>query len=493
MLPRKFWAAVAGALVVFAAPFIGVPPAWGAAPPPPNRAEGTWIYMLGVSPYGGAVGFLTLQKGAKGGLKATFEDPQSRRTQNFFFVAVKRRNVQILEYGITPIFDANLSADGATLDGKLMAGGAWRALKLYRFKGRRPMFPRPQEPKKPLPYAEEEVAFAAGTDGVRLAGTLALPRGKGPHPAVVLISGSAPVDRNSSASGHLPFLVLADHLARRGLAVLRFDSRGVGKSAGKPGLANTEERVRDIDGALAFLRKRKDIAPNRVGLIGHSEGASVAALTAARDRDVAWIVLLGGPGLPGDRVMVRQAEMGWKALKPLGIKPALIDFQIALQKQAAEALKRTPTPDGADKALREVIAAAQARLTKEDLKRMGVPANFRVGTVGSGPWLHRFVSYDPRAALRKVGCPVLALNGDKDLLVWSKENLPEIEKALRDGGNRDFTVKELPGLNHMFQTSDTGRPLDYVMIDETIAPSVLKLVGDWVDSRKGPKPAPRSE
>src|SRR5262249_17023453 len=153
-------------------------------------------------------------------------------------------------------------------------------------------FPRPQEPKKPYPYAEEEVTFAAGKPAVKLAGTLTLPRGtKGRLPAVVLICGSGPVDRNSFSSGHMPFLVLADHLTRRGLAGLRFDARGIGKSGGKAGLASTEERVQDIEGALAFLRKHKDIDPKRIGLIGHSEGASVAALTASRDRDVAWIVM----------------------------------------------------------------------------------------------------------------------------------------------------------------------------------------------------------
>ncbi len=485
MFRRNAWiGAVAPFLLVFAALLEGAG-ARAAAPPTPKGPEGTWAYLFGVSPFGGTCGFLTLERGPKGSLVASFEDPQSRRTQNFSFVTVKGRNVQVLEFGLVSIFEAELSPDGATLNGKLMLGGSWQPLRLFRYNGERPKFPRPQEPKKPYPYDEEEVTFPVGKDGVRLAGTLTRPRGAGPHPAALLISGSAPVDRDGSSAGHMPFLVLADALTRRGLAVLRVDARGVGRSGGKAGLATTTERVADVEAALAFLRKREDIAPGRVGLVGHSEGASVAALTASRDRDVAWLVLLAAPGLPGDRLMLCQAERGWQALKPLGLTDAFIEFQIGLQKKTAEALKRAPDESSADEALKAVLAGARADLTREQRRRMGVGEGFQVGAVGSARWLHHFVTHDPREALRKVRCPVLALNGDTDLLVWSKENLPEVEKALKAGGNRDCTIKELPGLNHMLQTSRTGRPMDYVMIDETIAPSALKLIGDWAAGQKG--------
>jgi pimeloyl-ACP methyl ester carboxylesterase len=459
----------------------------GAGPPrPPSEGvEGTYIYYLGISPFGGDIGFLTLKKGPKGAFSASFENPQRRTTQNFMFVTVKDDKVEIKEYGLVSIFEGKLVKGGAYIDGKVQMGGKWQPLRFLRFRDKRPTFPRPQEPKKPYPYVEEDVTFDAGKPAVKLAGSLTLPRdSKGPHPAVVLLSGSGPVDRNSFASGHLPFLVLSDYLTRRGVAVLRVDSRGIGKSGGKIGLATTHERVQDVDGALAFLRKRKDIDPKRIGLIGHSEGGAVAALAASRDREIAWIVMLGGPGVPGERLMLRQTEMGWKSLKSFGLNDAFVEFQIGLQKKVIEALKHTDA-DGADKALKGLIADTRAKLTAEGRKRMGVGPAFDVTLVGSPRWLHHFVTFDPRPSLKKVRCPVLALNGDKDLIVWSKDNLPEIEKALKAGGNRNYTVKELPGINHMFQACESGRPLEYVGIDETIAPSVLKLVGDWIDKQKG--------
>jgi pimeloyl-ACP methyl ester carboxylesterase len=335
---------------------------------------------------------------------------------------------------------------------------------------------RPQEPKKPYPYDEEEVAYENKRDGVKLAGTLTFPRGKGPFPTVLLITGSGPQDRNESLLGHKPFLVLADYLTRQGIAVLRVDDRGMGGSTGSVPNSTTENFAADVMAGIEFLKTRKEIDPKRIGLIGHSEGGMIAPLVAAQNGDVAFIVLMAGAGVTGEEILYLQGAM---IMKASGASAGQLAKQRATQESMFKILKEEKDPAAAEKRLREELSKS---LTEEEKKKAEQAIAAQIKLVNTS-WFRFFLTLDPRPALRKVKCPVLALNGENDLQVPANENLREIEAALKAGGNNDVTIARLPKLNHLFQTSETGSPNEYIKIEETIAPVALRTIGDWILKR----------
>ena len=336
---------------------------------------------------------------------------------------------------------------------------------------------RPQNPVKPYPYKEEEIAFPNGKAKTSLAGTLTLPRAPGPFPAAVLLSDSGPHDRDESIVGHRPFLVLADHLTRKGIAVLRFDKRGIGKSTGDYANATTEDFAGDAEAALAYLKTRKEIDPKRTGLIGHGEGGMIAPLVAAHSSDVAWIVLLAGPGLNGEDTLLLQSEL---ILKTAGVDDEQIAKTREFNKQTYALVRQEKD-----------TATLQAKLSAL-VENSGMSASLPPAALQSqvrlmvSPWFRFSLDYDPVPTLQKTMCPVLALNGEKDLQVAPKENLAKIQKALQDGANKDFQTAELPGLNHLFQHSPTGSPTEYGSILETMAPEALNAVSDWVLKHTAP-------
>lgn len=323
---------------------------------------------------------------------------------------------------------------------------------------------RPQTPRPPFPYAAEAVAFDSAP-GVRLAGTLTLPEGPGPFPAVVLIQGSGLHDRDETLFGHKPFLVLADALTRRGIAVLRYDKRGVGGSTGKPLEATGEDYAVDAEAAVAFLSGRRDIDAQRIGLIGHSEGGIVAPMVAAGDPKIAFVVMMAGSGVPGDELLVAQNRA---ILKAMGGSDAAADVAEQLNRKVYDIAKSDASDAEGTRKIEAVLTGA------------GMAAEQARGGAAqsASAWVRWFLRYDPRPALSKLRCPVLALDGSEDVQVVASQNLPAIRAALRD--DPDATVLELPGLNHLFQTADTGLPAEYGRIRETIAPAALKLIGDWV-------------
>jgi pimeloyl-ACP methyl ester carboxylesterase len=338
---------------------------------------------------------------------------------------------------------------------------------------------RPQEPTKPYPYAEDAVTYENKKAGVRLAATLTVPRGPGPFPAALLITGSGLQDRDESVFGHKPFLVLADYLTRRGVAVLRADDRGAGQSTGDFATATSADLAEDAAAGVEFLRRREEVDPRRIGLIGHSEGGLIAPMLAARSDGIAFIVLLAGQGLPGDEVLVSQGEL---LLKAAGATAERLQRQRDLQARLFALVKSEPDKDALARKARAILDEEVGKLSEEKPKdaaglKAAIPGQMQMLT---SPWLRYFLTYDPRPALRRVRCPVLALGGTRDLQVDAGTNLPAIEKALRDGGNADVTVKELPGLNHLFQTCATGSLAEYARIEETIAPAVLDLMAAWV-------------
>ena len=366
-------------------------------------------------------------------------------------------------------FSGSVNQEITAIDGTWTQNGAGVPLTLKKVTNpEKELAPpvRPQDPVKPYPYREEDVVYENKTQNVELAATLTIPQGKGPFPAVVLITGSGPQDRNEALLGHRPFLVLADYLTRKGIIVLRADDRGVGKSTGDFNLATTADFATDTEAGIAFLKARPEVDPHKIGLIGHSEGGVIAPMIAARNKDVAFIVMMAGTGVPGDAIIAEQTQLIAEAN---GTPHEAAEKEGRTQAEILALVKSENDPVALDKKLRE-------KLTGQLSEPQIGAAIQRMNT----PWMHYFIAYDPAPALAKVSCPVLALNGEKDLQVPPKQNLPVIRKALESGGNKHFEIVEFPGLNHLFQTATTGSPAEYVQISETIAPVVLEKIASWI-------------
>ena len=340
---------------------------------------------------------------------------------------------------------------------------------------------RPQNPVKPYPYREEEIAFSNAKDGVSLAATLTLPPGPGPFPAAILICGSGPHDRDETLAGHRPFLVLADHLTRKGFAVLRYDKRGIGKSTGDYAEATAEDFASDAEAAIAYLKSRKEIDGKKIGLIGHSEGGVIGPMVAARSSDVAWIVLLAGPGVKGETLVLRQSEL---IERTAGIDDAQIQRSLTFDLHVYALVRQEKDRDALEAKVDELVKSTGMN---DSMAPAALQAQIRLVT---SPWFRFFLDYDPVPALQQTKCPVLALNGEKDLQVPAKDNLPLIKKALTDGGNTDFETAELPGLNHLFQHCVSGSPTEYGAIEETISPAVLERVTQWMQKHAASSPSP---
>lgn len=342
---------------------------------------------------------------------------------------------------------------------------------------------RPQDPQKPYPYLEEEVTFTNQKHNVTLKGTLTRPRGQGPFAAVVLISGSGPQDRDESLLGHRPFLVLADALTRRGIAVLRFDDRDFTQPSATF-QATSEELSEDVLAGVEFLRSRPEMAAARIGLLGHSEGGMIAPMLAAQERNIAFVVMIAGPGLPGDQILQMQAE---RLLRHSGVDEDTLQQELARSRQAHEIIQTEPDNEAALKKIAALFQESIAAAGEEE--RAAAEAMFdRQAKLLVTPWFRYLIAYDPRHALSRVACPVLAVIGEKDSQVPPRENLPIIKAALEEGGNQDFVVRELAGLNHLLQPCESGMVDEYATIETTIDPDALDLISDWIVNHSGAAP-----
>jgi pimeloyl-ACP methyl ester carboxylesterase len=400
--------------------------------------------------------------------------------------------------GIGASYEGKRVADRSAVEGKWRQSGQSFPL---TFRPGTVEAKRPQLPKKPYPYREEEVTYENKPAGVKIAGTLTIPRGEGPFPAVLLITGSGPQDRDESLMGHKPFLVLADYLTRRGIAVLRVDDRGVGGSTGKTMESTSADFAGDALAGVDFLKGRKEINPKQIGLVGHSEGGMVAPMAAARSKDVAFLVLLAGTGLPGEEIMYLQGQL---ILKAAGAPAEELPKQRKLQERLFAIVKAEKEPKALEKKLRAVLEEEIVK-QKKDTKDAGAKSASPKGQESAmpslqgqlalllSPWFRYFLSYDPRPTLQKVSCPVLAINGEKDTQVAAKENLEAIEKALRAGGNTGVTVRALPNLNHLFQTCKTGSVSEYGKIEETMSPTALELIAGWILEQAKPQRSQRTQ
>jgi len=337
---------------------------------------------------------------------------------------------------------------------------------------------RPQEPVGPFPYTAEEVRFGNKDAGVTLAGTLTLPPGKGAFPAVVLITGSGPQNRDEEIFGHKSFLVIADALTRRGIAVLRYDDRGIGQSTGAFSKATTADFATDVEAAVAFLRTRKEVNPRRIGLVGHSEGGLIAPMVAVKDEKIRFIVLLAGPGLRGEEVALSQQQLMAQAA---GVWNKQTQDMAEVNRGAMDIVVRDSLrmehPDSLRQQLKAYFAqkAAQFPVLQDSSPMVG-----QALAELTNPWTGYFLAHDPAPVLEQVRCPVLALAGSKDLQVAPEDNLVAIGRALEKGGNKHLEVKEFPDLNHLFQECKTGLPSEYSTIEQTFSPAALEFLTNWV-------------
>jgi dienelactone hydrolase len=462
--------------------------AWAADKEPARPADKTLAgFWQGALKVGAVELRLGLNVTAKpdGGFTATLDSPdQGAKGIPIDDVTVKDSDVKLELKKLKASFEGKLSDDGKELAGTWKQGGNELPLTLKRL-DKAPDYARPQDPKRPYPYAEEEVTFENKKAGVKFAGTLTVPKGKGPFPAAVLITGSGVHDRDESILGHRPFLVIADHLTRHGVAVLRYDDRGAGGSTGDKFAATSDELADDALAGVAFLKGRAEIDPKKIGLIGHSEGGIIAPIAAARSGDVAFVVTLAGTGMTGEEILYRQGELVLRAEKA---DDKAVARQRHLQEKMFAIVKQRKDDQDARARLEAMIKEETDKLSddeKKEAEKTKGELDAQVKMVLT-PWFRYFLTYDPAPTLKRVKCPVLALCGEKDVHVPAKENLEIIDKALKDGGNPDVTVKLLPKLNHLFQTCETGAPSEYGKIDETFAPAALDEISGWIGKRFGP-------
>lgn len=375
---------------------------------------------------------------------------------------------------------------GDSIVGVFKQGGMDVPLTLQRKAVAKAELVRPQEPKLPYPYKSEEVVFKNIKVGITLAGTLTLPAKGKNFPVAILITGSGPQNRNEELMGHKPFLVISDYLTRNGIAVLRYDDRGVAQSTGNFSAGTTADFATDVESAITYLKTRAEINKKEIGLIGHSEGGVIAPMVAARNKDVAFIVMLAGTGIRGDKLILLQQELIAKAdgepEKEIqaSLKTNAEIFKIILNSKNEDSLKTQLTSY-----LKQVIKTD----TTNKLPAGTTEEQFIASKVKSltSPWMEYFLKYEPAQALTKVKCPVLALNGSHDLQVPPNANLPAIRAALKKGGNKNVTIIELPGLNHLFQESKTGSPTEYAEIEQTFSPKALEVMTQWILKVSGSK------
>lgn len=373
----------------------------------------------------------------------------------------------------------NGTLQGDSIVGAFKQRGMTFPLNLTRHSSDKQTIKRPQEPSAPYPYNLEEIIIQNPSAGITLAGTLTLPKKEGIFPVVILITGSGPQNRDEEVFGHKPFLIIADYLTRQGIAVLRYDDRGVAKSTGNFQAATSADFASDVESAIAYLKTRKDIDLKKIGLIGHSEGGMIAPMVAAKSKDVRFIVSLAGTGMRGNQLLLLQQELIGRAS---GVPEKEIEMWKEVSKKGMDMVLQATDPKVLQQELTRLLTDAILK-QKGDTVQQKAAIETQVAQQVSqltSPWMQFFMKYDPVPTLTKVRCPVLALNGEKDLQVPAKENISAITNALKRGGNKMVTTQIFPNLNHLFQECNTGLPSEYSSIEQTISPVVLETIAKWI-------------
>lgn len=419
---------------------------------------------------------------ADNGYSATMDSPdQNAKGIPVSTVTFENSTVKLTVSSAKIEYEGVLGADN-TITGTFKQGGMTLPLNLSKEKIEKEIVKRPQEPAKPHPYYEEDVTIENTRAGITLAGTLTLPKKGGQFPVVVLISGSGPQNRDEELMGHKPFLVLSDYLTRNGIGVLRFDDRGIGASKGSFATATSFDFSTDVEACVDYLMTRKDVNQKKIGLMGHSEGGIIAPMVASRSKNVAFIVLLAGTGIPGDELLLLQQELIGRAS---GVREADLQLAKTINKGAFELVNKATNTlqlkSDLTAYLKQVLKdhpdmAKQAGMTDDQFIALQLNEL-------TNPWMQYFVHYNPVPTLKKVKCPVLAINGEKDLQVPPRENLEAIKKALKKGGNKKGVTRMLPNLNHLFQECITGAPAEYSTIEQTFSPTAMAVVLQWLQQQ----------
>lgn len=438
---------------------------------PPAHAEDASGYWSG-SIANSLTVILQIQQTADGRWEGTLAAPQQGMSSKVDKLVVQDEQVSFELLQLKAGFTANWNEADKAWSGTWSQGGQTVPLLLKRTDAKALKPKRPQEEaiaQRTPSYSSTEVRFANDAAKVALAGTFTVPHGKGRFPAVVLVHGSGPLDRDEEVFDHKLFLVLADHLSRQGIAVLRYDKRGVGKSSGVYDGATTFDFASDAEAAVRYLRGRPEVNPRHIGIVGHSEGGLIAPLVASRDPALGFIVMLAGPGVRGELLMVEQLALGAKAN---GASDAYIAKERTMAKAMFAAMASEPKLEAARKKVRLIVDQARQAGTLPEGMTEGRVKQF------STQWFHAFVRHEPGPALRAIRQPVLVLNGELDHQVPATLDLAAIRTALE--GNPRAVIKELPKLNHLFQTANTGAGTEYFSIDETFAPMALDTISDWI-------------
>jgi pimeloyl-ACP methyl ester carboxylesterase len=429
---------------------------------------GTWQSRLFVPGYNQDVRLVMhfSRDSSSGDLVATMDVPD-QQLKDLDMDAEARGDSLILDFSRFPgQFKGRLHADSLYYDGIYTMQGFRLSMKLVKGEADDLVYYRPQKPQRPYPYYEEEVSIKNKQAGLTLAGTFTRPKEPGKYPAVVFITGSGPEDRDETLFGHKPFLLLADALTRKGFAVLRCDDRGTGKSTGD--FAGTSaDYAGDVKAQLEYLEKRKDVDLKRIGLLGHSEGGLIAPLVAADEDDVAFLVLLAGPGMNLFDLLLMQDSL---VLAAEGYSEPYIRDEMVKNKQLFDYVFHSPDSATAADSIDAFLLARRAPDYEiaQTLRQV------------DSRWMRYLATYDPAETLRKVRCPVLAVNGSRDIQVPAEENIARIREALEAGGNKNFHTEILPGLNHMFQRCKKCTITEYGLLDETFSPDALKVIEDWM-------------
>ena len=441
--------------------------------------EGKWTGILKVQQHELNVIFNVTQSGDA--YSATLDSPdQGARDIPIDSVWLEGNTFNYKAASLKMEYTGEINSDRKVIDGELNQMGMIIPLKLTMMEEEESKVLRPQTPVGPFPYKVEEITFENTKDSITLAGTLTLPKEGSEFPSVILISGSGPQDRDEEIFDHRPFKVIADVLTKKGIAVLRFDDRGVGGSSGKFSEATTADFATDVMFAVDYLLSRDDIDASKIGLIGHSEGGLIAPMVASQTKDVSFIVLMAGPGIPSDELLILQSA---RAAQLNGVDEGFIKLNSGIQKGLYDIVKQNNDKELTENLLKDKLRSSLSEIPAEykptSESEVESLINSEVKKLCS-PWLNYFIKMDPKSYLEKVSCPVLAINGTLDSQVLPKENLSGIEKSLRKSGNKNFEIIELPGLNHLFQEAETGAFAEYSKIEQTLSPLFIDSLTGWI-------------
>lgn len=343
---------------------------------------------------------------------------------------------------------------------------------------------RPQTPKPPFSYKSEDIIYSNADKTLSYGATITIPEGAGHFPAAVMITGSGVQNRDEDILGHKLFAVIADYLTRNGFIILRVDDRGMGKSTGKFNEATSADFANDVNAGVDYLLSRPEVDKMKLGLIGHSEGGMIAPMVATQRKDINFIVLLAGPGV---KIIDLMTEQGGAVIRSSGASEKAVEAYKPLYNAMATAIVNASDTTTALASVKKLMADWTGKTNKTLLRELGMKDEKSQNDIAvslvrtmSSKWFKYFLSFDPQSWLQKLNCKVLGLNGDKDIQVISKQNLPGIEKALKKSKSPLYETKELPGLNHLFQHCKKCTVEEYGELEETFSPAALKIMADWL-------------